>query len=225
MKVLPLPAPLDGLVKGVEYGAVTNIFGGPGTGKTNCCILASIEAVKAGKNVVYMDTEGGFSPERVKQLAKNYQAVLKNIVLAEPKTFSEQNQMIKDLANTDAGLIVVDSIVALYRLEYTDPKVEVLEANRALSKQMATLSNIAREKQIPILVTAHTFKNWDTGDDEIIGGNTLKYWSKAILFLERTGRTSERRASIVKHRHMAEGDSVKFMIVQDGFKPAGFKIF
>jgi DNA repair protein RadB len=116
-------------------------------------------------------------------------------------------------------------VVSLYRLEYTDPKVEVLEASRELSRQLADLSNIAREKNIPVLVTAHTFKNWDTGDNEVIGGNVLKYWSKAIVFLERTGRTSERRATITKHRHMAEGGSVKFELTQEGLRPSGFRIF
>lgn len=225
MKFLPFPEPLGGLMKGIEHGALTNIFGGPGTGKTNCCILAAVEAARKGRKTVYIDTEGGFSPERLGQVAKNPSSTLKNIMLVEPKTFREQGKVIRDLQGTDAGLVVVDSVVALYRLEYTDPKVEVLEASRELSRQLADLSNIAREKGIPVLVTAHTFKNWDTGENEVIGGNVLKYWSKAIMFLERTGRTSERRATITKHRHIAEGGSVKFELAQEGIKPSGFRIF
>ncbi len=225
MKFLRLPEPLKGLVKGLEHGALTNIYGGPGTGKTNCCILAAVEAVKGGGKVIYMDTEGGFSPERLRQVAGNPSSILKSIILVEPKTLKEQSRMIRDLEKTDAGLIIVDSVVALYRLEYTDPKVEVLEASRELSRQLADLSNIARERGIPVLVTAHTFKNWDTGENEVIGGNVMKYWSKAIVFLERTGRTSERRATITKHRHMPEGGSVKFEIVQEGIRPSGFRIF
>ncbi len=225
MKFLSLPEPLKGLMKGIEHGTLTNIYGGPGTGKTNCCILATVECAKKGGKVIYIDTEGGFSPERLGQIAKNPSTILKNVILVEPKTFKEQSRVIRDLGKTDANLIVVDSAVALYRLEYTDPKVEVLEASRELSRQLADLSNIARGKNIPVLVTAHTFKNWDTGDNEVIGGNVMKYWSKAIVFLERTGRTSERRATITKHRYMPEGGSVKFEIMQEGIKPSGFRIF
>ena len=76
-----------------------------------------------------------------------------------------------------------------------------------------------------MIVTAHTFKNFRTGEDDMIGGELIKYWSKAIVFLEKTGRTSERRATIHKHRSLAEGSSAKFEIVENGIKPSGFKIF
>ena len=120
-------------------------------------------------------------------------------------------------------------MVALYRLEYSeespDAKKQVMEANRKLSRQVAVLSNLARERKIPVLITSHTFKKWDTGEHEVIGGNSLKYWSKVIMFLERTGRTSERRAIIMKHRYVPEGKQTKFMLVQEGIKPSGFRIF
>ena len=86
------------------------------------------------------------------------------------------------------------------------------------------MRKMAKEKNISVMVTAHTFKNWETGEDEVVGGNLLKYWSKVILFFERTGRTSERKVTIAKHRSLQEGKSVKLDLVEAGIQPAGFKL-
>ena len=75
------------------------------------------------------------------------------------------------------------------------------------------------------MVTAHIFKNWETGRNEIVGGDSIKYWSKAMVYLEKTGKTSERRATITKHRYLPEMKSVKFIIDGEGIKPSGFRIF
>jgi DNA repair protein RadB len=220
-----LPEPLYSLIGGIEKGALTNFYGAPGVGKTNICFLAVLECLKVKGRVIYIDTEGGFSLERLKQLTPDADSVLKKVVLLEPKTFVEQGKMIRSLGKENADMIIVDSMVALYRLECADPERETLEANKELSKQLSVLSNMAREKNIPVLVTSHTYKNWDTGENHIIGGDTIKYWSKSIVFFEHTGKMSERKATVVKHRSIPEGGSVKFMIVEDGIKPSGFKLF
>jgi DNA repair protein RadB len=224
---IPLPEPLNSIISKLEPKTITNFYGGPGTGKTNLCLLAAIECIKGGGYVTYIDTEGGFSAERLKQLTKNPEQALQKITLLEPKTFEEQGKLIRTLEKEKhkTDLIILDSAVALYRLEYADPKAETLEAHRELSKQISILSNISREKDIPVIITAHTFQNWDTGTNEIVGGDMIKYWSKAIVYLERTNKTSERKATVVKHRWVPEGGTVKFVIVEDGIKPSGFRIF
>ncbi|MBN1897047.1 MAG: DNA repair and recombination protein RadB [Candidatus Aenigmarchaeota archaeon] len=219
-KKISVPQPLSSLMEGIEHGALTNFYGAPGTGKTNICLISALEVVKGGGKVVFLDTEGGFSHERFSQLSDNPEHV-NGITMLEPKDFKEQSRMIKSLKDVQADLIVVDSAAALYRLEYSDPEKEALEANRELSKQMSILSAIAREKDIPVIVTSHTYKNWDTENNEIVGGDAVKYWAKAVIFLERTGKMSERNATVVKHRWIHEGKSVKFEIVNNGIKPSG----
>jgi DNA repair protein RadB len=221
-----MPAPLQELLGGVEFSALTNFYGAPGTGKTNLCLLASLECVKKGGRVIYIDTEGGFSAERMSQLAPDLKQVLGKIHLIEPQDFKEQGDIIRSLDKKEADLIVLDSAAALYRLEYADPNKEALPANRELSRQMSILSGIARKKKIPVIVTSHTYKNWETERNEIVGGDSVKYWSKVLVFLERTGKMAERNATVIKHRWMPEGKSVKFVITQDGIKPAsGFRLF
>jgi len=220
-----LPEPFHSLTGGIEKGAITNFYGPPGVGKTNVCILAMLECIKKGGKVVYIDTEGGLSPERIRQVSMGDDNVFKNVILIEPKTFEEQGVVIKNLENQDFEMLVLDSSVALYRLKCADPTKETLEANKELSIQLSILSNLARRKKIPVIITAHTFKNWETGENQIIGGDSIKYWSKSIVFVEHTGKMGERKATIVKHRSMPEGKSVKFEIVQEGVRPSGFRIF
>jgi DNA repair protein RadB len=235
MEGVKLPEPVNGLIRGLESGALTSIYGAPGTGKTNLCLLAAAECVKGGGKVVYIDTEGGLSPERFRQITNQHQAVLERTTLIEPGDFREQGRVIRELEKQQAGLFIVDSMVAMYRLEYAEKNESgkpgyqagraVLEASRELSKQLSILSGLAREKRIPVLVTAHTFRHWETGLNEIVGGDSIKYWSKVIVYLEKTGRMSERKATLIKHRYLPEWGSVKFSIVNEGIKPAGFKIF
>ncbi|MEM5871719.1 MAG: DNA repair and recombination protein RadB [Candidatus Aenigmatarchaeota archaeon] len=224
IKKINLPEPLNSLLNGLESGAITNFFGPPGVGKTNICLLATLECVKNGGKVIYIDTEGGFSFERFMQI-NGSEEVLEKIILIEPKNFDEQGVIIKNLENSECDMIILDSAVALYRLECADPTRETLEINKELSIQLSILSNIARRKNIPVIITAHAFKNWDSGENQIIGGDAIKYWSKVIVFLEPTGKMNERKATIIKHRSLPEGRNVKFEIVKEGIRPSSFRIF
>jgi DNA repair protein RadB len=216
-----LPEPLDSLLKGIEPGAITNFFGEAGTGKTNMCLLAAISCARAGGKVIYIDTEGGFSLERLKQLAPDWTEVLGRMELLEPHDFTEQGRMVRSLMDREASLVVVDSAVALYRLDFSEPEKESLDVSRELSRQMSLLSMVARKKGIPVLITGHAFTGWDKGGSDIVGGGPVKYWSKAIVFLEKTGRMSERKATVIKHRSLPEGESAKFVITGDGISPSG----
>jgi DNA repair protein RadB len=225
-KKLQLPQPLQSLMQGIEHGALTNFYGAPGTGKTNLCLLTALDVLRSGGKVIFIDTEGGFSQERLAQIYPDHTEALKSMFILEPKDFKEQGKIIRDLPDRQADMIILDSAAALYRLEYADPDKEALEANRELSRQMSILSNIARQRDIPIVVTSHTYRNWDTDRHEIVGGDAVKYWAKAVVFLERTGKMAERNATIIKHRWMPEGKSVKFEITGDGIKPAsGRRLF
>ncbi|MBN2042929.1 MAG: DNA repair and recombination protein RadB [Candidatus Aenigmarchaeota archaeon] len=222
--MITLPEPLFSLVGEIERGALTNFYGPPGVGKTNVCILAALECIRNNGRVLYIDTEGGLSTERIKQLTKD-EDIFKKIILMEPKDFKDQSKLIRSLGDEIPDMIILDSAVALYRLECADPTKEALEVNKELSVQLSILSNIARKKNIPVVITSHLYKKRDSGENHIIGGDSIKYWSKSIVLIEHTGKMSERKASIVKHRSIAEGKSVKFMLVEDGIKPSGFKIF
>ena len=73
---------------GYECDIITVIYGASGTGKTNFCLLPAVSQAKKGKKVIFMDSEGGFSIERVKQLSgEDCKKVLENIMLLKPTNF------------------------------------------------------------------------------------------------------------------------------------------
>lgn len=234
---MTLPEPLGSLMGELEPGAITNFYGQPGSGKTNLCLLAALECIRSGGRVLYIDTEGGLSMERARQLSGDSDGFLSNVELIEPRTLKEQELAVGAAKKPGIKLIILDSAVALYRIEHAGlaegiaekDKIRkmdlLLSANRSLSRQLSVLSNTAKESGIPVLITAHAFSNWEDGKTDVVGGDAMKYWSKTMVLLEKTGRASERKATIVKHRSREEDGSVKFVITGDGIKPSGFRIF
>ncbi len=230
MGQLATGSPVDTLLKGgLETDCLTTVYGPAGAGKTNFALLAAIQAARAGKQVLYIDTEGGYSVERLKQLAHDYQHVLERILFFRPTTFSEQVALfpkLQKLANVKIGLIVIDSISMLYRLElHDDPR----KINQALGKQLAVLTAIARQKDIPILVTNQVYSIFDEREKvQMVGGDLLKYGSKCILELQIVPG-NKRRAILKKHRSQAPEQEILFKIVEKGFEETkeskGFYLF
>lgn len=190
---------------------ITHIYGEPGSGKTNLALMATVNASSLGK-VIYIDPEGGFSVERLKQISGNkINEVLKNLMLIEPTDFDEQKIAIKKLSDivpqVKASLVVVDSIAVLYRLE-EDKDV------KELGRQLAQLLRIARKYEIPVLITNQVYTNIDTGRIVPVGSDIVKYWAKVIIELERSN--DSRFAIIHKHKFLPEGMKLEFRIVETG---------
>src|SRR3989344_3962546 len=211
---------LDTLLEGgYDPDILTAIFGPSGAGKTNFCLIAAVKIAEAGKKVIFIDTEGGIAVERIKQISSDYESVLSRIIFLNPLTFVEENDIfekVKVMANEQIGLIVVDSISMLYRLELVKSE-EVYEVNSALGRQIAYLVEIARRKKIPVLITNQVYADFDHRDEvKMVGGDLLKYGSKCLLELRR-GEES-RELILRKHRSLPEGRKVKFKIVEKGIE-------
>jgi len=206
---------LDG---GYDADIITTIYGPAGSGKTNLCLMATVAQASKGKKVIFVDTEGGFSLSRLNQLASH--EVMKNILLFKVTNFNEQTETFSKLLNLlkkDIGLVVVDSMVMLYRLEIGEANQEkntskIYEINEALAKQMRILNEIARKKQIPVIITNQVYseflnkEDFESGKEKrvsMVGGDILKYWSKCIIELQNIGE-NRKRAILKKHRNIPE---------------------
>ena len=226
MERLQTNTPLDKLLNGgIEKDVITNIYGPAGSGKTNVALCTVIQNSKKGK-VVYVDTEGSFSAERFEQLGGTKE-LLKNIMFIDPTEWNEQIECVhnleKTIAKNDVSLIVIDSLVTLYRLELSQENFK--EVNKQLATQYSILSRIARKYKIPVLVTNQVYS---TKDDEIelTSRAIAKYWSKALIELKRTGTPNHRAAIVRKHRSIPENKSIEFEITENGLKELGkFSIF
>lgn len=206
--------PIDELLEGgIEKGVITNIYGESGTGKTAFCIQASAEVAANGGKVAYIDTEGGFSPERMKQIGG--ETSLENIVIKNPVEFSQQEETVEELEamveSEEIDLIVVDSAVSLYRLKVDGENAS--EVNQRLSQQLSELSKIARKHSIPIMITNQVYTSFDEEDLELVGRDVPKYWSKCLIKLSEN---SSRKMEVSKHRSIPKGRSRKFSIANEG---------
>jgi DNA repair protein RadB len=219
------------LFGGYETDIITMIVGPPGSGKTNFAILAACSQSRHGNKVIFIDTEGGFSSERVKQIVGDkYEEILTNILLLEPTNFEEQRNVFEKLLDRikkeHAGLIIVDSMAMLYRLEIGDAiqsgeEERVREINREVAMQMRTLAEIARKQKIPVIITNQVYGDFLSEDDfrngverkmNIVGGDLFKYWSKCIIELKAD---KNRKAILLKHRNLPEKE-FGFIIKNEG---------
>ena len=204
---------------GYDTDIITTIYGPSGSGKTNFCLLAAVEVASSGKKVIIIDTEGGIAVERIKQLGG--EKVLNEILFFNPLNFNEQKEVFATLAemvNVNIGLIVVDSISMLYRLELGQSE-DVFDVNSALGRQIACLVEIARKRKIPVLITNQVYADFNNQNNvKMVGGDLLKYGSKCLI--ELMNFSSCRGLTLRKHRHLPEGLELKFRIVQKGIEEA-----
>ena len=226
---------LDG---GYEKDVITMIAGPPGCGKTNLCFLVCCSQAKKDNNVIFIDTEGGCSVDRIKQIVgEDYEKVLENILLLEPVNFEEQKKcflkLLDNVKKNHVSLIVVDGMAMLYRLELGDAikskqSDSIKKVNSEIAKQMRSLAEIARKQKIPIIITNQVYGGFLSEDDwkkgveremNIVGGDLMKYWSKCIIELKKSG--ARRKAVLLKHRSLPEKE-FSFEIIQSGIRKRGW---
>ncbi len=145
----------DFLSGGIPNGVIVDIFGGNGTGKTQLLLQLSINSIKNGGRVLYLDTTGGFRPERILEIQKqpNKQInFLEQITVSRITNTSEQIKSIKNFESSNFSLIVIDNVTDLFSYEYKRDE-SIFEKNSLFTKYMYELSKFAITKKIPIVVT------------------------------------------------------------------------
>ena len=212
---IPSNSSLDTMLGGgFEKGVITQIFGPPSSGKSNITLALSVNVAKTNRKAIYIDTEGGISIDRIKQIAgPDFSDVANNIIVFEPTSFLEQNDTLKSIDvwlrrnHDDVDLIVLDSAVALYRVD----DMKSTKLNKELGKQMGILSKIARQYDIAVILTNQIYNAFD---DE--GNNDIKAVGGTILQLDSGEETNQRVATLRRHRSIAEGKQAIFSIASIG---------
>lgn len=219
--------------KGVESKAITETFGAYGSGKTQ---LAHILAVRvqlpkekggAGGKAVYIDTEGSFRPERIRQIAEglgaNIEKVMKNILVA--RAFNSDHQMllvdkISELIQKGEPikLIVVDSLTAHFRAEFTG-RGQLADRQQRINKHIHNLARLAEQFNLVVYVTNQVMARPDMmfGDPTTpIGGHILGHASTFRLYL-RKGKKDSRVAKLIDAPNLPDAACI-FFITASGIK-------
>ena len=152
---------------GIPNGVIIDIFGGNGTGKTQLVLQLSINSIKNGGNVLFLDTTGGFRPERILEIQKKSNLeinLLDKITVSRVTNTSEQINSIKNIEENNFSLIVIDNVTDLFSYEYKNNK-SIFEKNSLFMKYMHELSVYAITHKIPIVVT-NMIRNMDDKEVE-----------------------------------------------------------
>jgi DNA repair protein RadA len=202
---------LFGEGNGIETGALTEFYGASATGKTQICftLCAMVQHELNGK-AIYIDTENSFRPERIEAIANargfDSQRILKNIHIVRALNSSYQEYIIKkaiarfiEKEEKDIKLLVVDSMIAHYRAEFSG-RAMLSERQQRLNNLMSTLSRIAQVYKIAVVVTNQiqaTPDDLNSNRITPIGGNVMEHASTYRINLRHHIENS-RTARLVK---------------------------
>ncbi|MDD4185229.1 MAG: DNA repair and recombination protein RadA [Candidatus Methanomethylophilaceae archaeon] len=217
---------------GLESQAITEFFGEFGSSKTQICFQLAVNATLPEEmggfdsEVVIIDTENTFRPERIVQMS-NYLGidpaeVLKKIHVA--RAFNSQHQILlvdkaMELSKTKKiKLLIVDSLTSHFRAEYIG-RGALAERQQMLNRHMHDLLSFATLNNAAIAVTNQVSSKPDAffGDPtRPIGGHIVGHTATFRIYL-RKGKAGKRVARLIDSPNMPEGEAV-FTITEDGIK-------
>lgn len=219
--------------RGIETKSITEAFGAFGSGKTQLAhafaVNVQLPMTQGGLNgkAVYIDTEGTFRPERIRQFAEGLEAnsdkVLKNILVA--RAFNSDHQMlllekvaelIKD--GEPIKLIIVDSLTAHFRAEFTG-RGQLADRQQRLNRYLHDLQRMAEQYNLAIYVTNQVMSDPAQlfGDPtKAIGGNIVGHACTFRMYI-RKGKKDSRVIKLIDSPNLPDNETV-FMIETNGLK-------
>ena len=226
---------LDNLLggKGVETKAITEAYGAYGSGKTQLGLQLAVNVQlpleKGGANgkAVFIDTEGTFRPERIKQIAEAVGAtpekVLKNIFVARAFNADHQillidriGEMIKN--GEPIKIVIIDSLTAHFRAEYAGRGM-LADRQQKLNKYLHSLMKLAETYNLAIYVTNQVMANpaMMFGDPTVaVGGNIVAHGSTYRMYLRR-GKKDSRVAKLIDSPNLPDNETI-FFLTKEGIK-------
>lgn len=218
---------------GIETGALTEVYGAFGSGKTSLAhqlsvsVQLPVDKGGAGGAVVWVDSEGTLRPEYIKMIAEarglDGNKVLKNF--RGVRAFNSDHQMlltekiselIKDGLNVK--LVIIDSLMSHFRSEFIG-RGSLSERQQKLNKHVHALLKLATQHNIAVYITNQVMSKPDTffGDPTAaIGGHILHHASTYRVYLRR-GKKGTRVAKLVDAPAMAETESI-FIVTDKGIE-------
>ncbi|KAG9114063.1 Meiotic recombination protein dmc1 [Ceratobasidium sp. 392] len=207
---------VDGMLGGGFMSqSISEVYGEFRTGKTQLAHTISVvaqlppEMGGASGKVTYIDTEGTFRPDRIRAIADRFgvdpEQTLENITYARAYNSEHQMELIQEAGirfaeEKNFRLLIVDSIMALFRTDYSG-RGELSERQQKLAQMLAKLSKLSEEFNVVVLLTNQV--QADPGATmafaptvKPIGGHILSHASATRIML-RKGRGEERVAKLV----------------------------
>jgi len=207
----------------VETNGITEAYGRFASGKTQLGfqLAVNVQLPKGegglGGNVLFIDTESTFRPERIIDIAKargmDPEKVLSNIFVVKASTTPEQTLAIeradKLIQEKNIKLIIVDSLTALFRSEFVG-RGALGERQQKLNMHLHKLQTLADKYNLAVYVTNQVMDNPAImfGDPTTpIGGNVLAHAATTMIYL-RKSKEDKRIVRLVDSPSVPEGECV-----------------
>jgi DNA repair protein RadA len=204
---------------GIETGAITELIGEFGSGKTQLCFTLSVlaqlpvEQGGFGGKVCVIDTEGTFLPERIKQIAEsrglNSTDILNGVLVARAFNSEHQTILIKNLPQVVQGnnvkLVIVDSMIGHFRGEYIG-RGTLSDRQQKIGSCLAALLRVADAFNLSVVLTNQVQAKPDTsyGDpNKPTGGHVMAHACTHRVYL-RKGKENTRIAQIIDSPYLPE---------------------
>lgn len=225
---------LDNLLGGgIETRCITEFYGEFGSGKSQICHTLAVmaqqerEARGLAGAVIYIDTEGTFRPERIKQIAEgrglDSEEALNNVILCKVYNASHLELIARSLGKYiekfGAALVIVDSIISLHRAEFVG-RGNLAERQQRLNTLIHRLLRVAEIYNVAVVVTNQVQSQPDSffGDPtKPAGGNVIAHACTYRLYLRKSGQ--ERVAVMVDSPYHAYSDT-RFQVTAKGVEDA-----
>lgn len=222
---------LDNLLGGgIETQAITESYGQYGSGKTQLGFQLAVNAQLPkdkgglGGNVLWIDSEQTFRPERIVQIAKGLkldpEKILKNILVARAYNSEHQIFLVEKipemLEQNNIKLVIVDSLTSHFRADFVG-RGELAERQQKLNKHLHQLQRLADAYNLAVYVTNQVMARPDIlfGDPIApVGGHVLGHMATYRMYLRR-GKEGTRIARLVDSPGMPEGEAV-FKVIDTG---------
>lgn len=243
---------IDDLLKGgFESGVLTEIYAEFGAGKTQIGHLMAARAIASQEQerepfVFYIDTEGSFRPNRVKdflkgldlpenaegweegkteeEIAKKYDKYMNRILTARATSVDQQKYLVDKAYNMikqekiNVTLVIVDSLTSHFRAEYIGRET-LSERQQSLNAHMHQLMRLAETFNVVVYVTNQVMANPSQffGDPTTaIGGHIIGHNSSCRMYL-RKAKKGSRVIKLVDSPDLPDGE-VNFYIRETGLE-------
>ncbi|KAI6185107.1 DNA repair protein RAD51-like protein [Aphelenchoides fujianensis] len=223
---------------GVETGSLTEIFGEARSGKSQFCHTLAVTCQLpvdhggAEGKCLWIDTEGTFRSERLLAVAArmglNAKDVLDNVAYCRCHNTDHQLSLLTQAAammcESRYALVVVDSIMALYRTDFSG-RGELAARQQHLARFLRGLVKLAEEFGVAVVMTNQVVAQVDGGagmfqadPKKPIGGHILAHASTTRLYL-RKGKGANRVCKIYDSPCLPESEGT-FAITAAGVDDA-----
>lgn len=193
---------------GIVRDSLTIITARPGAGKSTLLLQVAQDIASQGLNVLY--ASGEESESQIKSRAKRIlETIPNNIWIYSDMSL---NQVLVEIEEIDADLIIVDSIQTF--------GMEEIEASLGGPKQTMACANallqVAKNGKKPraVIVVGQMTK-----DDEMAGVRALEHLVDTVLLIEGESSEELRGITATKNRFGSTGESSFFAMTEHGMLP------